>query len=160
MPRHSSIRVPPIGIPALEPVLPLSTPLTPLESALTAQFRVLAEISRNELLVTPLESALPEVASATPLESALTKNVPGHTPFPMASSQFHPDDSIFPIINCLRQPCCPACGFTRSFSGLGAPPALSEFHSSFFRFPPHPVSSILKLANFSICEALRVQRLA
>src|SRR5579883_1752930 len=88
MPRHFSIRVPPIGIPAPEPVLPRSTPLT------------------------PLESALPEVASATPLESALTKNVPGHTPFPMASSQFHPDDSIFTIINCLRQPCCPACGFT------------------------------------------------
>jgi len=49
------------------------TPITPLESALTDDLRVLAEISRNRPRATPLESALTRFSFITSLESALTK---------------------------------------------------------------------------------------
>ena len=54
--------------------LSLEGPLSPLESALTDELRVLAEISRNHSHVNPLESALTDTSFVSPLQSALTKN--------------------------------------------------------------------------------------
>src|ERR1700676_294960 len=53
------------------------SPLTPVESALTADHRVLTEISRDCPSVSPLESALTRNRAVTSLESALTKKTRG-----------------------------------------------------------------------------------
>ena len=49
--------------------------LTPLSATLTADFRVLAEISRTCLPATPLDATLTDCAPVTPLSATLTKNV-------------------------------------------------------------------------------------
>ena len=49
------------------------SPLSPAESALTDELRVLTEVGRTSLSATPLESVLTARRFVTPLESALTK---------------------------------------------------------------------------------------
>jgi hypothetical protein len=60
--------------------------LNPAESALTDEFRVLAEISRNPAPATPLDSALTDILFVSPLESALTKN-PGESGIMLTSAK-------------------------------------------------------------------------
>ena len=52
-----------------------SSSLTPLESALASQFRVLPCFDRNHPPINPLESALTRCTTVNPLESAHTKNI-------------------------------------------------------------------------------------
>jgi len=80
--------------------------LSPLESTLMDELRVLAEISRNCPLATPLQSTLTDFAPVTPLNATLTKMSREAHPTPRRAPVPTPLTFLpFPVI---ISPGCPA----------------------------------------------------